>query len=209
MKKLISIILSSIISVTILAPSLFSREFSDATSQKREVLAENPNQIYVAVHDFLPVSTMVSLFAGMFAIPAQTAAGAEYIYAGTMAPGGYELGYERIVGSWALGGQVSYTPFISYQRHKDTGEVSVSGRTDYVGACASAKYYYVAKPKFRFYLSMVGGALVPVGNTESGIVPAFQINPLCIRFGGQKFGGFAELGIGDLGLTRFGLEYSF
>jgi len=51
------------------------------------------------------------------------------------------------------------------------------------------------------------GANKPDGE-NIGSTFAFQVSPICIRFG-RKIGGFFEFGFGNLGLINFGINFRF
>lgn len=217
MKRYIKAIALSLILSVVSAPAFAQQADGFRHLTKQEILAQTPNTIQYTVSDFLPVTTLMTIFVGLGHGIGTSLSGNDQIkYDGASSGGFHTLGYSRVLkgSAWELGAGVSFAPVTNRFSDKDTHKV-VRSESFYFGALMlNAKYNYAVRKNFRFYSRVGLGAGAQLGieldeDEKFTVAPFFYYNPLCMRIGGQKFGVSFELGLGDTGLGTFGLDYRF
>lgn len=112
-------------------------------------------------------------------------AGYDYHFADTRWTLGPELGY------WHIG----LTSKEGRQQHFHFGVLAMAG-----------KYFYKPAGICKLYGGLnLGAGLLASSGAEPSLIPAFQVNPIGMRLGGDNVAFVAELGVGYRGVIQLGL----
>lgn len=116
--------------------------------------------------------------------------------------GSFSAGYRRLTNNsrWALGVDVSYTAV----REKFTSGVKLD--FSFMSVVPTAEFYYLKSGLCRLYGTAGVGAMI---SNEKSVGLAFQVSPIALRVGRDKFAGFVELGAGYKGIANVGFEVAF
>lgn len=128
--------------------------------------------------------------------------------------GAWSIGYNRYASArWSVGAMVNYQRY----RHEFTFSNDAQGtaRDRFITLMGRTDYRWVNKPNFQMYSGLALGAsfmsvqsISPANIESTTTLFAFQVNPLCFRFGNQ-IGFFVETGLGFNGLLAAGLSGRF
>ena len=108
---------------------------------------------------------------------------------------------------WSLGLSVGYCGFAAYVYNADK-TVKSSSNFILIPITAVGRCNYLYRPKVKLYGSLEGGIMISP-DSDSGVIPNVQLNPIGVEFGKKVF-GLVELGIGmNYTGVRAGLGWRF
>ena len=97
---------------------------------------------------------------------------------------------------WSAGLSVGYCGTIFKTVDKDTREVHNRSTITLIPINVEGRLNYMNRPKCKLYGSLEAGIFLTLGNgSGSPVVPDVQLNPIGVEFG-RRFFGMVELGIG-------------
>lgn len=129
--------------------------------------------------------------------------------------GAFALSYHRRVNNIvAIGFNCSYLNLNHKATDYEYPTLSQSYYDNLFNMMASIRFMYVLKPVITMYSGICFGLTLDFGKTtfngttytDKKLYPAGQLTLMGIRIG-KSFGGFAEFGIGTLGIVTAGLSY--
>lgn len=119
--------------------------------------------------------------------------------------------------NFTVGGLFGYSQARTDVIYESKPGISFSVDITYITLMAQSEYKYINNKNFQLYSGLGLGAdiLLPTGNDTKGesaptkIGPAFQVTPLGLKAGSDKFGGLLEIGFGSKGLITAGVYSRF
>ncbi|CAK7062282.1 MAG: hypothetical protein PARBA_02324 [Parabacteroides sp.] len=116
------------------------------------------------------------------------------------APGSFSMAYRYLFEGerFALGGDFTYIPIKQTEKNSTT-------HYDLFATMVGADVYYIKSGIFRLY----GTASIGAAFAQEAAGFAFQVNPIAIRLGNDKFSGFLEAGAGYKGICNVGIQIGF
>lgn len=130
--------------------------------------------------------------------------------------GAFNLEYLRYLGDleiWAAGVSTSYEHTKSAITLKENAMNVGSVYFDFISIMAEVKHRWAEWPHVAMYYKLGVGVSFMINKEENEkgtkTLPAFQLNPACVEFGGEAFKGFLELGWGSQSLSQLGVRYCF
>ncbi len=197
MKKLITIVLLSVLAVPV-----FAQEYDYEQEEKWTVKAGAA---------YLPtVPILIDIFGGMFvgiAIGLNKDSNETLEFA---TPPFFSFeGLYSFNSDWSLGLSVNYCGTAFKTVDKDTREVHNATYMHFVPICVEGRLNYLNRPACKLYGSLEAGAFLSFGSGDFQLVPDVQLNPIGIEFG-RRFFGCVELGIGmNYTGVKGGIGYRF
>ena len=123
--------------------------------------------------------------------------------------GSFTIGYARAVKKWLwVGGEFCYENcMIVSSGDRNGGSSGGANAMNLMGACRMS---WFDRQHFAMYSKLCAGAIL-VGGGDSKASPgfAFQVSPVCLEAGGERFRGFMECGWGVQSLLAAGVRYRF
>ena len=185
MKKLITIVLLSVLAVPV-----FAQDYDFEPEEKWTV---KTNAAYLPT-----VPILIDLFGGMFAaIAIGLNKDANETLEFATPPFFSVEGLYSFNSDWSLGLSVSYCGTAFKTVDKDTREVHNVSYMHFVPVCVEGRLNYLSRPACKLYGSLEAGAFVSFGSGDLQLIPDVQLNPIGVEFG-RRFFGSVELGIGTL-----------
>jgi hypothetical protein len=166
------------------------------------------NEVSV-VYSTFTVPQAVYVFGGVFG--AMFSLG-HFTFDNTIMSGALAFEYTHWVNNWfGYGGSV-YGEFMTadaYSVDKD-GNKTPNGRFNmgFASLTPMAKFMWFNHPRFGMYSKIAAGLCVGFSE-EPSFVPAVQVSPVCMEFGGGSWRGLVEIGIGMQGILAAGVKKSF
>lgn len=137
--------------------------------------------------------------------------------------GVYGLGYRYSVGRVGLGADISYIGYRNDVRLKAGNPIDFKMYENYFFVLPSVDLTYIQRGVFRFYGGISVGTALGLSSEKSqtddgknylssaspkntSVNLAFQVNPIGLRIGNDKIGGFLEAGFGMKGLLNLGVS---
>lgn len=116
--------------------------------------------------------------------------------------GSFSAGYRRLTDNsrWALGGDFSYIAV--NEKYQNGSRIDYS----FFSIVPTAEFYYLKSGLCRLYSTAGVGAMI---SDDGSVGATFQVNPIALRIGRNKFAGFVELGFGYKGIANVGFEMAF
>ena len=183
MKKLITIVLLSVLAVPV-----FAQDYDFEPEEKWTV---KTNAAYLPT-----VPILIDLFGGMFAaIAIGLNKDANETLEFATPPFFSVEGLYSFNSDWSLGLSVSYCGTAFKTVDKDTREVHNVSYMHFVPVCVEGRLNYLSRPACKLYGSLEAGAFVSFGSGDLQLIPDVQLNPIGVEFG-RRFFGSVELGIG-------------
>lgn len=170
--------------------------------------AQSKNEFYVEYSQFT-VLEGAYLTGGVMAAAFSLG---HFDFGNTIMPGTFAVGYTRNVNSWfGYGGLVSAEYITSDTFTTDENGNRVKNGKFNLGLATltpTAHFSWFRNPHFGMYSKLAAGIGLTFGS-DIGIIPAFQVSPICMEFGGEEFKGVFELGIGTQGIATLGIKKIF
>jgi len=184
MKKLITIVLLSVLAVPVLA--------QDYDYEPEERWTVKANAAYLPT-----VPILIDLFGGIFAgIAIGLNKDSNETLDFTTPPYISVEGLYSFNEDWSAGLSVGYCGTIFKTVDKDTREVHNRSTITLIPINVEGRLNYMNRPKCKLYGSLEAGIFLNLGNgSGSPVVPDVQLNPIGVEFG-RRFFGMVELGIG-------------
>ena len=197
MKKLITIVLLSVLAVPV-----FAQDYDFEPEEKWTV---KTNAAYLPT-----VPILIDLFGGMFAaIAIGLNKDANETLEFATPPFFSVEGLYSFNSDWSLGLSVSYCGTAFKTVDKDTREVHTVSYMHFVPVCVEGRLNYLSRPACKLYGSLEAGAFVSFGSGDLQLIPDVQLNPIGVEFG-RRFFGSVELGIGmNYTGVKGGIGYRF
>lgn len=135
----------------------------------------------------------------------------------------YGLGYRYAIGRFKVGGDLGFSHAKSNLTLNGDNAVSLKERELNFMVLPSAEFVYFKRRLVELY-GGVGAGVSLLRHTESGQTEmgkkaakkadlttsfAYQVNPIAVRVGNNRIGGFAELGFGYKGFLTAGINLKF
>ena len=130
----------------------------------------------------------------------------------TLFLGSIGVGYDHYVNNWfGFGGNIyiDYATSDTYTTNSD-GE-KVYGDKFNLGVISimpNCKFRWFNKEHFGMYSKLGAGVGIGFPN-QDGVIPVFQVSPVCLEFGNQKIRGITEIGLGMQGIINIGIKRMF
>ena len=102
---------------------------------------------------------------------------------------------------WTVGGEAGYWNIGI--RNKETG---VSKYSHVSSLVATSKFFYKPGGSFKLYGGVNLGVGITYSSDDASFFPAFQINPIGMRWGSKKVAFVLELGVGYRGIIQAGIN---
>lgn len=102
---------------------------------------------------------------------------------------------------WIVGGEAGYWNI--GVRNKETGNTRYS---HVATLAATSKIFYKPGGSFKLYGGVNLGVGVASGSGDDSFFPAFQVNPIGMRWGSEKVAFVLELGVGYRGIIQTGIN---
>ena len=184
MKKLITIVLLSVLAAPVLA--------QDYDYEPEERWTVKANAAYLPT-----VPILIDLFGGIFAgIAIGLNKDSNETLDFTTPPYISVEGLYSFNEDWSAGLSVGYCGTIFKTVDKDTREVHNRSTITLIPINVEGRLNYMNRPKCKLYGSLEAGIFLNLGNgSGSPVVPDVQLNPIGVEFG-RRFFGMVELGIG-------------
>ncbi len=184
MKKLITIVLLSVLAVPVLA--------QDYDYEPEERWTVKANAAYLPT-----VPILIDLFGGIFAgIAIGLNKDSNETLDFTTPPYISVEGLYSFNEDWSAGLSVGYCGTFFKTVDKDTREVHNRSTITLIPINVEGRLNYMNRPKCKLYGSLEAGIFLNLGNgSGSPVVPDVQLNPIGVEFG-RRFFGMVELGIG-------------
>lgn len=129
-------------------------------------------------------------------------------FTNTVMTGAVSVEYAREINDWfKVGGAATVESMFSDTVDKDG---NINGNYNLVAASLmpTAHFTWLNHPKFDMY-SKIGIGVGVAGNSEISVIPAFQLSPVCMEFGGKSVRGILEVGVGMQGIISGGVRKIF
>lgn len=137
--------------------------------------------------------------------------------------GAFGLGYRYSINRFGLGADVSYIGYRNDIRIQKDNPIDFRVNENYFVVLPTADFTYFKSGILRLYGGVGVGAMVGLKSQKSltndgkeylktnaydknSVNLAFQVNPIAIRLGNDRIGGFLEAGFGMKGLVNVGLS---
>lgn len=184
MKKLITIVLLSVLAVPV-----FAQDYDFEPEERWTVKA---NAAYLPT-----VPILIDLFGGIFAgIAIGLNKDSNETLAFTTPPYISVEGLYSFNEDWSAGLSVGYCGTVFKTVDKDTREVHNRSTITLIPINVEGRLNYMNRPKCKLYGSLEAGIFLNLDNgSGSPVVPDVQLNPIGVEFG-RRFFGMVELGIG-------------
>lgn len=184
MKKLITIVLLSVLAVPV-----FAQDYDYEPEERWTVKA---NAAYLPT-----VPILIDLFGGIFAgIAIGLNKDSNETLAFTTPPYISVEGLYSFNEDWSAGLSVGYCGTVFKTVDKDTREVHNRSTITLIPINVEGRLNYMNRPKCKLYGSLEAGIFLNLDNgSGSPVVPDVQLNPIGVEFG-RRFFGMVELGIG-------------
>ena len=184
MKKLITIVLLSVLAVPVLA--------QDYDYEPEERWTVKANAAYLPT-----VPILIDLFGGIFAgIAIGLNKDSNETLDFTTPPYISVEGLYSFNEDWSAGLSVGYCGTVFKTVDKDTREVHNRSTITLIPINVEGRLNYMNRPKCKLYGSLEAGIFLNLDNgSGSPVVPDVQLNPIGVEFG-RRFFGMVELGIG-------------
>jgi len=135
-----------------------------------------------------------------------------FSFENTVVTGSFNFGYNRNVNDWfGYGGLTSFEYITSDTYSVDNeGNKKPNGKFNMgvITLMPTTHFFWFRHPHFGMY-SKLGAGIGLVFNDETSVIPAFQLSPVCMEFGGNKYKGIFELGVGTQGIAILGIKRIF
>ena len=126
--------------------------------------------------------------------------------------GSFNFEYNRNVNNWfGYGGLTSFEYITSDTYSVDSDGNKTPNGTFNMGVVTlmpTTHFFWFRHPHFGMY-SKLGAGVGLVFNDETSVIPALQLSPVCMEFGGDKYKGIFELGVGTQGIATLGIKRMF
>ncbi len=166
------------------------------------------NEISVEYSQFT-VPQGAYLFGGVMGI-AFTAG--HFSFENTVMTGALAVEYNRTVNNWfGYGGLTSIEYMTSDTYSTDSDGNKTKNGVFNLGAFTlmpTTHFTWFRHPHFGMY-SKIGAGVGLAFSSETSVFPAFQLSPVCMEFGGDKYKGIFELGFGMQGIATLGVKRMF
>jgi len=184
MKKLITIVLLSVLAVPV-----FAQDYDFEPEERWTVKA---NAAYLPT-----VPILIDLFGGIFAgIAIGLNKDSNETLDFTTPPYISVEGLYSFNEDWSAGLSVGYCGTVFKTVDKDTREVHNRSTITLIPINVEGRLNYMNRPKCKLYGSLEAGIFLNLDNgSGSPVVPDVQLNPIGVEFG-RRFFGMVELGIG-------------
>ena len=182
--------MKKILIALLLLGSIFANSFAqeyDVVEVGEEVNTQ-VNEVYLSVGTISALQLGFDLFATVFSL------GTADTNQGSL-PVTFTAGYNRYLNDDHLG----LGGFITYERMMGTNVITLQGKI--IG-----QYGW---EHFKLYHAFGLGAGLLFGNTDTQIIPAFDLTVLGIKFDFENFNIFSDFAIGTSPLVKLGASYKF
>ena len=130
----------------------------------------------------------------------------------TIMTGTLSVEYNRNVNNWfGYGGLTSFEYMTSDTYITDSDGNRTKNGVINLGVFTlmpTAHLFWFRHPRFGMY-SKLGAGVGLALNSDTSVLPSFQLSPVCMEFGGEKYKGVFELGFGTQGIAVLGIKRFF
>ena len=135
-----------------------------------------------------------------------------FTFDNTIMTGTLGVEYNRNVNNWfGYGGLATIEYMTSDTYTTDSEGNQVKNGTFNLGAATlmpTTHFFWFRNPHFGMY-SKIGAGVGLAFGSDLSVFPAFQVSPVCMEFGGDKYKGTFEIGVGTQGIAVLGIKRMF